>query len=147
MQLKKEMIRLNQKFLNKEDAIRAVGQLLVDNGNVDATYVEAMLNREKIVTTYMGNFIAIPHGTDESKQQVHSTGISVIQVPYGVDFSIDDSEEKMAMLVFGIAGIGDEHLELLSNIAVICSDVNNVVRLVNAKSEEEIIKIFEGEKQ
>ena len=109
-------------------------------------YIEAMLAREEIVTTHMGNFIAIPHGTDEGKKHVKATSISIIQAPYGVDFAADDEEEeKMAMMIFGIAGLGDEHLDLLSKIAIVCSDVENVVRLTNAENSEEIIEIIEGE--
>ena len=143
MELKESMIRLNQSFINKEDAIRAAGQLLVDDGDVEEEYIDSMLAREEVVSTHMGNFIVIPHGTDEGKDKVKATGISVIQVPFGVDFAPDEPEEKMAMMVFGIAGIGNEHLDLLSKIAVVCSDMDSVVRLVNATSAQEIIAIFE----
>lgn len=146
MDLKESNILLNQTFDKKEEAIRAAGELLVADGAVDSDYIEAMLAREEIVTTHMGNFIAIPHGTDEGKKHVKATSISIIQAPYGVDFAAEDEEEeKMAMMIFGIAGIGDEHLDLLSKIAIACSDVENVVRLTNAESSEEIIEIIEGE--
>lgn len=146
MDLKESNILLNQTFDKKEEAIRAVGELLVADGAVDNDYIEAMLAREEIVTTHMGNFIAIPHGTDEGKKHVKATSISIIQAPYGVDFAADDEEEeKMAMMIFGIAGLGDEHLDLLSKIAIVCSDVENVVRLTNAENSEEIIEIIEGE--
>ncbi|MDK7294402.1 PTS sugar transporter subunit IIA, partial [Streptococcus pasteurianus] len=79
-----------------EDAIRAAGQLLVDDGDVEEEYIDSMLAREEVVSTHMGNFIAIPHGTDEGKDKVKATGISVIQVPFGVDFAPDEPEEKMA---------------------------------------------------
>lgn len=142
MQLEKSMIKLNQQYDNKEDAIRAAGQLLVDGGIVDSAYVDSMIDRENIVTTHMGNFVAIPHGTDESKEQVLNTGISVIQVPQGVNFAPGEKEEKMAMMIFGIAGVGGEHLDVLSKIAVFCSEVENVVRLVNADTEDEIISML-----
>lgn len=146
MDLKESNILLNQTFDKKEEAIRAAGELLVEDGAVDSDYIDAMLAREEIVTTHMGNFIAIPHGTDEGKKHVKATSISIIQAPYGVDFAAEDEEEeKMAMMIFGIAGIGDEHLDLLSKIAIACSDVENVVRLTNAENSEEIIEIIEGE--
>lgn len=142
MQLEPSMIQLNQSFTNKEDAIRRAGQLLVDAGKVEPSYIDAMLDREQVVTTHMGNFIAIPHGTDDAKSAVKETGISIIQVPQGVDFAPGEAHEKMAMMVFGIAGVGNDHLEILSQIAVFCSEVANVVRLVNATSAEEIITML-----
>lgn len=142
MELEKNMILLNQSFKNREEAIRRCGELLVEGGCVEPEYIEAMLERDKLVSTYMGNFIAIPHGTDEAKKYVKKSGICVIQVPDGVDFSWDD-EEKMAMVLFGIAGIGDEHLEILQHIALFCTDVENVVELVEAKGKETIIRLLE----
>lgn len=138
------MIQLNQQFQTKEEAIRAAGALLVENGHVDASYVESMLNRESEVTTYMGNFIAIPHGTDEAKESIHSTGISVLQIPFGVDFSDNPNEEKMAMVVFGIAGVNNEHLDLLSKIAIFCSTMDNVVKLVNAETKDEVMALLDS---
>lgn len=108
----KESIRLNQPSVLKEEAIRAVGELLVERGSVEPNYIEAMLEREKIVTTYMGMGIAIPHGTSEAKMSVKKTAITMIQYPDGVEFG-----DEKAQLVFGIAGIGDEHIELLGKIA------------------------------
>jgi len=142
MLLEKEMIKLNQSFDTKQEAIRAAGELLVEQGHVDPAYVDSMLDREADVTTHMGNFIAIPHGTDEAKENIHSTGISVIQIPFGVNFSDNESEEKMAMVVFGIAGVNNEHLDLLSKIAVFCSSIDNVVELVNADTKEGIMDLL-----
>ncbi|MBG9982826.1 PTS sugar transporter subunit IIA [Aerococcaceae bacterium DSM 111020] len=143
MRLQKEAILTNQTFQNKEEAIRKAVELLVQAGAVDEGYVDAMLDRENIVTTHMGNFVAIPHGTDEAKTMIKKTAISIIQVPHGVDFAPDEEQEKMAMMIFGLAGVGDEHLEVLSQIAIFCSEVANVVRLVNADSPEEIIQLLE----
>lgn len=142
MELNPEMILLNQEFENKEEAIRKCGELLVNGGCVEPDYIEAMIERNKLVSTYMGNFIAIPHGTDEAKKFVKKSGISIIQVPAGVDFSNND-EEKRAMVLFGIAGIGDDHLDILQNIALFCSDVENVVKLADAQSKETIIQLLE----
>ena len=141
MELKAKNILLNQTFSTKEEAIKAVGTLLVEDGAVEESYIDSMLDREKVVTTHMGNFVAIPHGTDEGKE----TSITIAQVPQGVNFAPGEDEEKMAMMIFGIAGVGNEHLDVLSKIAVFCSDVENVVRLANADSAEEIIAMFEEE--
>lgn len=112
-----EGIRLNQSPVSKEEAIQAAGELLAELGYVDASYVDAMQEREKIVTTYMGMGVAIPHGTTQAKGTVKKTGIVLLQYPEGVDFG-----DEKAQLVFGIAGIGDEHLDLLSKICEMLED-------------------------
>ena len=143
MNLKKQDILLGQEIGSKEEAIRKAGEVLVENGYVDAEYIPAMLEREEIVSTYMGNFIAIPHGTDDAKKSIKNTGISIIQVPGGVSFAKpEDTEDKMVFVVFGIAGKDGEHLELLSKIAIFCSEQENVIKLVNASSEEEVIELL-----
>ena len=131
-------ILLNQKVHNKEEAIRLAGQILVDQGYVDADYIEKMLERETISSTYMGNFVAIPHGTEDAKQSVKASGISIVQVPEGVDFG-----KGVVKVLFGIAGKDNEHLEILSNIAIVCSDEANVLKIVNASTKEEILALFE----
>ncbi len=110
-------IRLNQPPVTKEEAIQAAGELLAELGYVDASYVDAMQEREKIVTTYMGMGVAIPHGTTQAKGTVKKTGIVLLQYPEGVDFG-----DEKAQLVFGIAGIGDEHLDLLAKICEMLED-------------------------
>lgn len=144
MKLQPELILLDQTFDSKWDAIRTAGQLLVEAGSVDEDYLDSMADREVVLTTHMGNFIAIPHGTDEGKKHVKKTAISVVQVPFGVNFNENPKEdEQMAMIVFGLAGVGNEHLDVLSKIAVFCSDVNNVALLANATDKEEIIRLLE----
>ena len=142
MKLTPEMIALNQDIATREAAIRKAGQLLVDAGCVDTEYVDAMIERDNDVSTYMGNFIAIPHGTDEAKRYIKKTGISVVQVPMGVNFSSNDQEDNLVTVVFGIAGKNDEHLQLLSQIALFCSDVTNVARLADATKADDIIALL-----
>lgn len=110
-------IRLNQTPVSKEEAIQAAGELLAKLGYVDVSYVDAMQEREKLVTTYMGMGVAIPHGTTQAKGTVKKTGIVLLQYPDGVDFG-----DEKAQLVFGIAGIGDEHLDLLAKICEMLED-------------------------
>ena len=110
-------IKLGQKPVTKEEAIRAAGELLVKLGYVDESYIDAMQEREKLVSTYMGMGVAIPHGTTQAKGTVKKTGIVFIQYPEGVDFGAEK-----AQLVFGIAGIGDEHLDLLSKLCTLLED-------------------------
>lgn len=138
--LSAENIVLNQAFAKKEEAIRFTGKLLVDRGYVAPAYVEKMIEREEMTTTFMGNFVAIPHGTDDAKKEVKESGIAIIQVPEGVDFG----DGNIVKLIIGIAGKGDEHLDILSNIAIVVSEVENVEQIVKASSEEEVISFFEG---
>ncbi|MFN2746683.1 PTS sugar transporter subunit IIA [Bacillus sp. z60-18] len=137
--LAKENIHLNQSAATQEEAIRLAGKALVDSGYVTADYIEKMLERERITSTYMGNAIAIPHGTEDSKQNVLHSGISVIQIPEGVEYG----DGNIAKVVFGIAGKNDEHLEILSKIAIVCSETENVERLINAEDEAELMTVFE----
>lgn len=141
MELEKKLIKLNQSFDTKEDAIRFCGNLLKDEGYVKPEYVEAMIKRNQELSVYMGNFIAIPHGTDDAKKEVLKSGISVVQVPKGVNFGTDNNPQ-LATVLFGIAGIGDEHLEIIQKISIFCADVDNVVKLADAQSEEEIIRLL-----
>ena len=115
--LVREGIKTGLASVDKETAIREAGQLLVDLGCVNPDYIQGMLDREKLITTYMGMGIAIPHGTSQVKDEVKKSGIVVLQYPDGVDFG-----EEKAYLVFGIAGVGDSHLELLAKIAETLED-------------------------
>ena len=115
--LVRDGVKLNQSPVSKEEAIQAAGELLSNLGYVDKSYVDAMQEREKLVSTYMGMGVAIPHGTSQAKDTVKKTGIVLIQYPEGVDFG-----DEKAQLVFGIAGIGDEHLDLLSKICEMLED-------------------------
>jgi mannitol PTS system EIIA component len=134
----KDNIMLGASPKTKEEAIRLAGKILVDNGYVDASYVEKMLEREEITSTYIGNYVAIPHGTEEGKQAIHETGLSFITVPDGVDFN-----GNTVKILIGIAGKGDDHLELLSKIAIVCSEEDNIQKMVNATSKDEILQMFE----
>ncbi|WP_252687419.1 PTS sugar transporter subunit IIA [Bacillus vallismortis] len=136
--LAKENIKLNQTASSKEEAIKLAGQTLIDNGYVTADYIGKMFEREETSSTFMGNFIAIPHGTEETKNEVLHSGISIIQIPDGVEYGAGNT----AKVVFGIAGKNNEHLDILSNIAIICSEEENIERLISAKSEEDLIAIF-----
>lgn len=133
----KESIKLNQPSVTKEEAIRAAGELLVERGSVEPSYVEAMLEREKIVTTYMGMGIAIPHGTSEAKGAVKKTAITMLQYPEGVDFG-----DEKAQLVFGIAGIGDEHLDLLGKIAGALDNPEVLDKMKTTDDEDWILEIL-----
>ena len=137
--LTRENIELGASLDSQEEAIRRAGELLVGNGYVEDKYIDSMFEREKSVSTFMGNAVAIPHGTSDSKQWIEKSGLSIITVPDGVEYG----DGNVAMLIIGIAGKGDEHLEILSNIAQVCSDEDNVARIVQAESKEELLAFFE----
>ncbi|NWQ44479.1 PTS sugar transporter subunit IIA [Bacillus sp. EB106-08-02-XG196] len=138
--LSKENILLNAAVGTKEEAIRLAGSILVEKGYVDVNYIDKMLEREQLTSTYMGNFVAIPHGTEDSKSFVKDSGISFVQVPEGVDFGGGNTVK----LLVGIAGKDNEHLDILSKIAIVLSEEENIETLVKAKSADEIMAIFEG---
>ena len=133
-----ENIFLNQSFEDQNAAIEKAGQALVDAGAVTEDYMQAMKDREAVVSTCMGNGLAIPHGTDEAKNAVLQSGLTLLQIPEGVQWGDD-----VAKVVVGIAGKDGEHLDLLSKIAITFSEEENVDRIVNAKSPEEIKAVFE----
>ncbi|MEH7546081.1 MULTISPECIES: PTS mannitol transporter subunit IICBA [Bacillaceae] len=135
--LLEENIFLNQSFSSKEEAIRFAGRALVNAEYVKESYIEAMIARDEMTSTYMGNDVAIPHGTEEAKKDVLNSGFTVLQVPNGVDF-----DGQKVRLIFGIAGKDGTHLEILSGIAVTCSDMANIEKLVEAKSAREIMDIL-----
>ena len=120
---------------SKEEAILRAGHLLEAAGYVDPGYAASMLEREKIVTTYIGMGLAIPHGTSETKALVRNSGIVVLQYPDGVDFG-----EEKARLVIGIAGVGDAHLDILAKISSSLDDEEVLERLSVTKDPEEIFK-------
>jgi mannitol PTS system EIIA component len=138
--LSTENILLNATVGSKEEAIKLTGSILVDKGYVDPKYIGKMIEREELTSTYMGNFVAIPHGTEDSKQFVKASGISFVQVPQGVDFG----GGNIVKLLIGIAGKDNEHLDILSKIAIVLSEEENIDILVAAQSAEEIMAIFEG---
>jgi mannitol PTS system EIIA component len=134
-----DTIELKAKLDSRDEAIRRAGALLVANGNVEDRYIDSMLEREQSVSTYMGNAVAIPHGTNDSKQWITRSGLSVITVPDGVEYGDGD----IAHLIIGIAGKGDEHLEILSKIAIVVSEEENVARIVGAETKEELMAVFD----
>ncbi|MED5017281.1 PTS sugar transporter subunit IIA [Paenibacillus chibensis] len=138
--LSAEQIRLNVKVNDKYEAIRLAGQMLVDAGHVDQEYIDKMIERENALSTYMGSGLAIPHGTNEAKGMIKSTGLAVLQIPGGVDFGGDEP----AVLVVGIAARNGEHMEILTSVAMVCSDEDSMESIRTAKSAEEILNIFES---
>ena len=136
--LRAESIRIGEHAADKWEAIRLAGDLLVKGGYVNMEYVDAMAERETITTTYLGMGIAIPHGTAKAKSEVLHTGISVVQYPDGVAFG-----DERAQLVIGIAGIGDEHLELLARVSEALQNDEVLNRLKTTTDPNEILKVLQ----
>lgn len=133
-----ENIFMNLSVNSQDEAIEKAGQALLDEGAVTEKYITSMKEREQIVTTYMGNFLAIPHGTDEAKNEVLKSGLVLLHIPDGVDW--DGNEAKV---IVGIAGKDGEHLDILSQIAITFSEEENVEKVINAQTKEEILAVFE----
>ncbi|MFC0297589.1 PTS sugar transporter subunit IIA [Geobacillus jurassicus] len=137
--LNKANIVLNAQAKTKEEAIRLAGEVLVKQGYVAPSYIDAMLEREELTTTYIGNHVAIPHGTEAAKSLVKQSGISIVQIPDGVDFG----NGNIATIVIGIAGKDGEHLDILSKLALVCAEADNVEAMANAKTEEDILALLD----
>lgn len=138
--LSEDNIALNVKVKDKEEAIRYAGKILNDNGYTSPKYIEHMLEREKRFSVYIGNHLAIPHGIESSDPEIYTSGLSVLQVPEGVDFG----DGNTAYVVIGIAGKDGTHLSMLSNIALICAEEENIEKMRYAKNKKEIMEILKN---
>lgn len=125
---------------NKEEAIRFAGQKLVDNGYVKPVYIEAMLERERLTSTYLGESIAVPHGTIEAKESVINTGIVFCQYPAGVEFG-EEADDK-AKIVIGIAARNNEHLDVIAKLTNALDDPNIIGKLSSTTHFDEVLAIL-----
>lgn len=131
-----ETVRLNAPSTSKAEAIKQAGELLVNAGHVAPAYVDGMLAREGSMSTYIGNGVAIPHGQFEDRELIHSTGISVVQFPAGVEWNPDET----AYLVIGIAATANEHIGVLSNLADVLEDPESAEQLAHTTDPMSIIE-------
>lgn len=134
MQLTNELIRLGANPSNKQEAIAQVAAILAENGKVAPQYVEGMFAREAQENTYLGNGVAIPHGTPQSRQYIQETAIAILQVPQGVDW--EDGE--LAHLIVGIAANDNEHLAVLKRLSMVVGDEAVAERLAKTTDVNEI---------
>lgn len=132
--INEDNIILQAEFSNKWDAIKACGKILVKQGYVAESYIDDMLERERVATVYIGNQLAIPHGIANSECHIFHSGISFIQIPQGVSFG-----EDVAYIMIGIAGKDGTHIDILSNIALACCEVETVELLRNTSDKKFII--------
>jgi mannitol PTS system EIIA component len=135
--LDRRAIRLDETAANREDAIRRSGAVLVEIGAVDPSYVEAMLARERSVSTYMGEGVAIPHGTLAGKDAVHRDALAVLRFPAGVDWG-----GEQVVLCVAIAARGDGHVALLAQLAEVLLDPERARALREATEVDEILRLL-----
>ncbi len=140
MILETKNIFINQASGVKEDIIRRIGDIFSSQGYTNEFYTQAMLDKEKVFNTYIGNEVAIPHGIEEAKKHIKKTGLVLMTFPDGQDWG---APEKVRVVI-GIAAVGDEHLDVLSKIALTFSDKEGLDKLLTM-SEQEISELFEGE--
>lgn len=133
----KDLIIASGSATSKEEAIREAGNLLLKAGAVTAAYVEAMLERERSITTYMGSYLAIPHGTNESKDAIKHSAVSLVR--YENPISWDGNEVR---IVVGIAGVNNEHLAILSKVAIIFSDEIEARKMLDATTVDELYQLL-----
>ncbi len=133
--LSEKTVRVNAAYRTKDEAIRACGELLLAAGHIEPQYIDAMIARDELSTTYVGNGVAVPHGTEASKPFVRKTGLAIVQVPGGVDFG----KGRIARLLIAVAAAGNEHIELLTDIAQVCVDDEALGLLLSAKTSVELL--------
>ncbi len=132
--LSEESIVLEGTARTRDEAITEAGRLLVAAGAVDDSYVEAMHERETSVSTFMGNGLAIPHGTNEAKPSIKRTAISFVRYADPIDWKGQPAE-----FVVGIAGAGDDHLTVLSALAGIFTDDEAIAQLRQASAPSDVL--------
>jgi PTS system mannitol-specific IIC component len=132
-----ESVVLNGTATTRDAAIDEAGRLLLDRGAVDSGYLDAMHEREESVSTYMGSYLAIPHGTNAAKDHIMKSAVSVVRYPEGIDWN-----GKEVKFVVGVAGINNEHLQILSSIAKVFTNKTQVAQLEAATSVDEVLALF-----
>lgn len=140
--LREDNVFLGLQAADKEQAIRFAGEQLVKGGYVEAEYVPAMLEREKLTSTYLGESIAVPHGTIEAKDRVLRTGVVFCQYPQGVRFG--NEEDEVARLVIGIAARNNEHIQVITSLTTALDDETVIARLSTTTSVQDVLDLLNG---
>jgi PTS system mannitol-specific IIA component/phosphocarrier protein FPr len=135
--LPRDGIRLGLQASDQFDAVRQSGEVLVEIGAVEAPYIDAMLERERQISTSLGEGFAIPHGTDESRRWIRETMLAFLQFPDGVEWDDDD-----VIVCVGIAAVGDEHVGVLASLARVLMVPEQAARLRSAERAEEVLSLL-----
>ena len=139
--LEQKNIVLNCKTVSPEEAIRAVGKRMVDSGYCSEGYVQGMLDRNASFPVAIGSHVAIPHGTNESREFIQKTGLVVMTYPEGIVWGED---QELVRLVIGIASTGEEHLDILNRIVEVCETEEDTDALVDTATVEDLYKKLNG---
>jgi PTS system mannitol-specific IIA component/phosphocarrier protein FPr len=140
--LPRDGIRLGLQATDRFDAVRQSGEVLVEIGAVEPPYVDAMLERERQISTSLGEGFAIPHGTEESRQWIKETMLAFLQFPGSVAWDDDD-----VIVCVGIAAVGDEHVGILANLARILTVPEQAARLRAAERPDDVLAILGSEEE
>jgi PTS system mannitol-specific IIC component len=135
--LSKDNIFLGLKSVSRDEAIQKAGELLIAEGYVSEAYLEAMFEREEIVSTYIGNGIAIPHGVDKARGLIKSSGLVILQYPDGIDYN-----GNTCYLVIGISGKDNDHIKILANIAEQFSDEEQARKLWKTSDKDLLFSLL-----
>ena len=138
--LAEQSINLTAEAKDRDDAIRQAGQALLAAGAIDATYIDAMLERENSVSTFVGEGVAIPHGTLAGKDAVKNDALVLLRFPEGVDW--DGNDVRIAI---GIAAKGNGHIALLSQLATVLLEPEKAEALRNATTNEQVYELLASE--
>ena len=141
LELSESNIHLNANAADKQQAIEMAASALVQADNVENGYLQGMLSREQQTSTFLGNGIAIPHGTLDTRSMVKKTGVQVFQFPQGIEWG----EGNIAYVVIGIAARSDEHLSLLRQLTHVLSDEDTAAKLAKITDIAEFRAILMGE--
>ena len=141
LELSESNIHLNANAADKQQAIEMAASALVQADNVENGYLQGMLAREQQTSTFLGNGIAIPHGTLDTRSRVKKTGVQVFQFPQGIEWG----EGNIAYVVIGIAARSDEHLSLLRQLTHVLSDEDTAAKLAKITDVTEFRAILMGE--
>ncbi len=135
--LARESVRLGLTATSKEDAIRQCGQVLVEAGAASPAYIDGMLERELSISTYMGEGIAIPHGTNESRDHIAKAALGFLQFPAGVDW-----DGETVYVAIPIASASDEHIGILASLAEVLMDEDAAAALRSATDPDVVLELL-----
>ncbi|WP_438280282.1 phosphoenolpyruvate--protein phosphotransferase [Pseudomonas alabamensis] len=140
LELAKEQIAMGQVAADKPAALRLLADRLVADGLVAEGYLGGLEAREAQGSTFLGQGIAIPHGTPDTRELVFTTGVRLMQFPEGVDWG----GGQIVYLAIGIAARSDEHLRLLQLLTRALGETDLAEALRRASSAEALLKLLQG---
>lgn len=139
--LTRDGVRLGLTAADRSDAIRQAGEVLVEIGAVEALYVDAMHERERVLSSYVGEAFALPHGTDQSRSHVTRSAVAFLQFPNGVDW-----EGENVRACIAIAAQSDEHTDVMARLAGVLLDAGKAELLRSTTNPEDVLELLEPER-